>query len=419
MKSLRAGCFGLLCILPGALAGDWPQWRGPDRTGQVPHSERIPSALPAEPKILWRIKIGEGLASPVVAGGKVFHLDTQQGMETLHVLDAANAKELWHADIDRTFFDQQSAPGPRCAPLVDGDRVYAQSCRGELRCLKVADGSPLWHVNYTKDFSAIIIGEKGNSVGAARHGNNGSPVIDGDKLFAAVGGTNGEGVVCFEKITGKVIWKSQDDPASYAAPIVATIKGVKQLVDFTVDGLIGLDVRDGKILWRVPLKTSSGRHVTTPVVVADMVLVASHEIGLVGVKLSQNGKDWQATKAWVKKESAINFSSPVVVGNYLYGLGPAKNIICVDVKTGAQTWSKPGYIAGAASNAHAGFIVMGGNILTLTDGGQLVLFAVDPKEFKEIGNVQVCGKTWCNPAYADGKLFLRDGRELFCADLLP
>ena len=328
-------------------------------------------------------------------------------------------KELWRADIDQTFKDPQSPPGPRCAPLVNDNRIYAQSCRGELRCLKAADGSQLGHVNYTKNFSAVITGEKGTSVGAARHGNNGSPVIDGDRLFASVGGTNGDGVVCFQKITGAVIWKSQNDQAAYSAPIVATTDGVKQLVDFTVNGLIGLDVRDGKLLWRVPLKTSAGRHVTTPVVVEDMVIVASHEIGLVCVKLSRKGEDWQAAKAWVKKESAINFSSPVVAGDYLYGLGPSKNLICVDVRTGTQLWSKESYIAGAASNSHAGFIVMDKNILALTDGGQLVLFTVNPKEFKEISNVQVCGKTWCNPAYADGKLFLRDGRELLCVNLLP
>ena len=419
MKALWAGLLGLLLVLPGADASDWPQWRGPERTGHVPPGERIPSPLPTEPKILWRVKIGEGLASPVVASGKVFHMDNQNGREILHALDATDAKELWRADIGEVFEDPQSPAGPRCTPLVDGDRVYAQSCRGELKCLKCADGSQLWHVNYTKDFSAVIIGEKGTSVGAARHGNNASPVIDGDRLFAPVGGTNGDGVVCFQKTSGAVIWKSQNDQAAYSAPIVATIQGVKQLVDFTVDGLIGLDIRDGKLLWRVPLKTSAGRHVTTPVVIEDSVIVSSHEIGLVCVRLSRQGEDWQAAKAWTKKESAINFSSPVVSGNYLYGLGPSKNLICVDVKTGAQMWSKPGYIAGSAGNSHAGFIVMGNNILALTDGGQLVLFAIDPKEFKEISNVQVCGKTWCNPAYADGKLFLRDGRELLCVNLLP
>ena len=55
---------------------------------------------------------------------------------------------------------------------------------------------------------------------------------------------------------------------------------------------------------------------------------------------------------------------------------------------------------------------MGKNIATLTDGGEFVLFAADPKEYKEISRIQVCGKTWCNPAYADGKLYLRDAKEL-------
>ncbi len=103
----------------------------------------------------------------------------------------------------------------------DGGLVYAaNSCRGELRCLKVADGTPVWSVNYTSNFSAAYYGERGNAQGATRHGNNGSPAIDGNYLYAPVGGTNGESVVCFEKTTGKVVWKSQNDEAAYAAPLV-------------------------------------------------------------------------------------------------------------------------------------------------------------------------------------------------------
>lgn len=419
MRSVFSGIVASLLMLSNSSAADWPQWRGPDRTGHIPESAAVPSKLP-EAKYLWRIKVGDGLAAPVVAGGKVFYLDNQNGMETLHVVAVAETNELWRADIDHTFTDAQSPPGPRCAPLVDSDRVYVQSCKGELKCLKVSDGHEVWHVNYVKDFGAEFTGEKGQSAGAARHGNNGSPVIDGNRLFAAVGGTNDAGVVCFEKKTGKVIWKSQSDPASYSAPMIAAILGRKQLVDFTVAGLIGLDVENGKLLWRVPLKTSSGRHVTTPVIVGDIVMVGSHEIGLVGVKLACNGSEWTATKAWARKESAINFSSPVTVGDYLYGLGPAKNFICVDVKTGEQKWTKQGYMGpGGGGTAHADFMVMGKNILALTDGGQLVLFAADPDAFKEISNVQVCGKTWCNPAYADGKLYFRDAHELYCMNLMP
>ncbi len=400
-------------------SADWPQWRGPERTGHVPTGVAVPTALPPEPAVQWRIKIGDGMASPVVAGGNVFYLDNQQGEETLHCATATDGKELWHADIDQCFTDTQTASGPRCAPLVDGDRVYAQSCRGELRCLKVADGSLIWHANFTTDFGAVFIGERGRAQGASRHGNNAQPVVDGDTLYVMVGSTNGAGIVAFDKTTGRVLWKSQNDEAAYSAPIVAEIGGTKQLVAFTVDGVIGLGLKDGKLLWRVPLKTTFGRHVTTPVVLGDMVLVASHELGLVGVKVSRNGENWEASQAWVGRESAVNFSCPVAAGGYYYGLGPAKNLYCVDIRTGKQTWSKDGYSSGAADHSHTGFIVMGGNILALTDSGQLVLFAADPKEFREIGKAQVCGKTWCNPAYADGKLYLRDARELMCLNLLP
>ncbi|MDB6021011.1 MAG: hypothetical protein JWQ04_868, partial [Pedosphaera sp.] len=233
MKSLPAACLGLLFLLPTARADDWPQWRGPERTGHVSSGVAVPTSLPAEPKVIWRTSIGDGLASPVIAGGKVFYLDNQEGREVLHAVAATDAKELWHAEIDKVHGDSQSVPGPRCTPMVDGDRVYAQSCRGELRCLKTTDGTPLWNVNYTTDFSALFIGEKGKAQGATRHGNNGSPLIDGDRLYASVGGTNGESVVCFRKTTGKVIWKSQNDQAGYAAPIDDAIGGVRQLVDFT------------------------------------------------------------------------------------------------------------------------------------------------------------------------------------------
>ncbi len=296
--------------------------------------------------------------------------------------------------------------------------MYVQSCRGEFQCLGAADGKVIWRVNFVKDFGAIFIGERGSAVGASRHGYDGAPVIDGDRIIVGVGGQQGASVVCFEKKTGKVIWKSQNDVPGYGPPVIAMICGVKHVVSFTAEAVIGLDTSDGKLLWRVPVKTGLGRHVTTPVIVDDMVMVASHQVGLLGIKISKDGDALKAEKAWTARESAINFASPVAAGEYLYGVGPAKNLICVDVRTGKQAWSKDGYIRTAAGSAHASFIVMGGNILVLTDGGQLALIAADPSQCREIGRAQVCGQNWCNPAYSDGKLYLRDQRELYCVQLL-
>jgi outer membrane protein assembly factor BamB len=412
-----------LCFAPGLRGDDWPQWRGPYRTGHAPAGAKVPAALPVEPKIVWRLKVGEGFASPVVAGGKVFYFDNQDGKETLHALNAADHQELWRAIVDDVFQDEQGPPGPRCTPLVNGDRVYAQSGKGELQCLRTDNGRRIWRVNFLKDFGAAFLGEDSKVPGAAEHGYTAAPVIDGDRLIACVGGTNGAGVVCFEKRTGKLLWKSQDDLAAYAAPMVGTLAGVKQAVCFTVSGLIGLALEEGQLLWRVPLKTSYGRNVSTPLLVDDWVVAGSYQAGLIGVRISADGAGLKAETVWTNKAAAMNFSSPIASGRHLYGLGPAKNLVCVEITTGQIAWSKEGYFKTAANVAHAAFLGFGKNILVCTDAGQLVLIAAEPAACRELGRAQVCGLNWCNPAYADGRLYVRDGIKatgnLFCVELLP
>jgi len=411
------------CIMTPLRAEDWPQWRGPDRTGHVPKGASIPSTLPTQPKTVWKLEIGAGLASPVIAAGVVFYFDCQEKKETLHAIDAKDAHELWRAAVDDTFEDEQGPSGPRCTPVVDGDRVYAQSGKGELQCLSVADGRRLWHVNFTNDFGAAFLGEDTPVPGAAEHGYTGAPMVVGDSLIACAGGTNGAGVVCFDKRTGKILWKSQNDRAAYSAPVTATVAGVQQAICFTVEGLIGLSVQDGSLLWRVPIKTPYGRNCTTPSVVGDRVVVGSYRAGLVGVKVSAEGPRLKAERAWVNKEMTVNFSDPVAAGNYLFSLGPGKQIVCVEVETGRVAWSKKGFLTTAQEMAHVSFLAMGENILILTDTGDLILIAGDPTECRELGRTHVCGMNWCNPAYAQGRLYVQDGIKssgnLYCIELSP
>lgn len=403
--NLSAQFLAALCVALMAAGADWPQWRGPQRTGHAANDAKLIETIPAESKNIWRIPAGEGLASPVVANGQAFLFDNQAGKETLRAVEVAHGKELWRTPIDDAFKDSQGPSGPRCTPVVDGERVYVQSCRGELQCLNVVDGKKIWSANFTKHFGATFIGEKGTAQGAMRHGNNGSPVIDGNFLYAQVGSTNGASIVCFEKKAGKVIWKSQNDVAGYGAPLVTEIAGVKQLLSFTADGVIGLQPSNGELIWRVPVKTTFSRHAVTPVVHEDMVVVSSHQVGLIGIRVSKTG----AKQTWVSKEATMNFASPVAVGPYLYGLGPAKNVMCVEIASGKTQWSKEGWWVTSADKAYGAFLVLDQNILALTDSGTLVLFAADPKECREISRAQICGANWCNPAFVDGKLFLRDG----------
>jgi outer membrane protein assembly factor BamB len=140
-------------------------------------------------------------------------------------------------------------------------------------------------------------------------------------------------------------------------------------------------------------------------------------------KVTAEGPGLVARRAWVNKNLAMNFSSPVGVGTHLFGLGPNRQLVCAEIETGRIAWSQGGYFTTSSGTAHAAFLVMGDNILACTDGGEVVLLAADPAACRELGRAQVCGPNWCNPAYAGGRLYLRDGLKttgtLYCLELLP
>ena len=417
MRSLLPALAALATTAP-ALA-DWPQWRGPDQSGRIPASQVLPRQLPAQPKLVWSIPVGPGDASPVVSRGAVYHLDARDGKETAYRLDAATGREAWRAAIDGLFADAQSAPGPRCAPLVDGDRVYVQSCLGELQCREARTGKLVWRANYVKDFGAPVPAEAGEAAGAARHGYSGPPVIDGDRLIAAAGGRAGASLVCFDKRTGNVLWKSQNDTAGHLGPIVATIGGTKQVVAFTAEGLIGVSLSDGALLWREPVRTTYGRHAVTPVVVGDVVVVGSWNAGLLGVRVTRTAGGFRSERAWHIPSLGVNFSSPVAIGTMVYGLGPGNRLFCVDAAAGRPVWVADLFFSGTVSREWAAFLAAGKDLLIHTDTGQLLHVAVDARGPAVRGKATVCGRNWCHPAYSAGRLWVRDSRELRCVQLTP
>ena len=401
------------CALTATASGsDWPQWRGPARDGVTARSSPVPASLSPEPKVLWRKKVGGGHSSPVIARGTLIYLDEDGVNEVAHALDAATGKELWALPFATMYRDEWGA-GPRSTPIIDGDRLYVQSCNGEFRCLGLADGHTIWKTSFEKDFGVVFLGSKANEGTAARRGNNGSGVIDGERIILPVGSTNGASLVCFDKKIGTVIWKSQDDEAAYSSLMIATLAGIKQVVAFTAEALMGVDLQNGKLLWSVPLKTNAKRHVATPVIIGDNVLVNSHTIGLVCLKIEKDGDGQKATEAWVNKDLKINLATSVVVGQYLYNHGPAQNFVCIDSRTGKEMWRHAGF-----GKDYSSTIALGKNLLVLTDLGELVLVAADSSHYNEVARRQVCGKTWSFPAYVDGKLYVRDGRELICLDLI-
>ncbi|HEX3798750.1 MAG TPA: PQQ-binding-like beta-propeller repeat protein [Verrucomicrobiae bacterium] len=408
--------FGLLAMGISARASDWPQWRGLERDGHVPADAQVPVSVSTEPKVDWKLQIGGGFSSPVVAGGKLVYLDAQDGKEIAHMLDAKTGKEIWRATLTDSFEDEWG-PGPRSTPIMDGDRVYTQSCNGEFRCLNAADGKVIWGTSFAKDFGVTFLGGKANEGTASRRGNNGCGVIDGEHIILPVGSKAGASAVCFDKRNGKVLWKTGNDEAAYSSLLVENFAGTKQIIYFTSEALMGMGADDGRILWRVPLRTDAKRHAMTPVIFGDTISVNSQTIGLVCFKITKEGDAFKAERSWTDKDLKINLATPVLVDHYLYCQGAGKNYVCVDALNGKKMWDQEGF-----GDKVSVSIVMGKNILVTTDKGDLFFIAANPEKYTELAHTQVCGKSWSSPAYADGKLFVREGLDrgwkITCFDLM-
>jgi len=159
-----------VCVsLSVGVAADWPHQRGPSQDGSVSKEVRVPTSLPDDPRILWKISATDGFAAPIVSNGRVIYGDFQKRKETFHALNLADGEPLWHDELDSPHKDGFGT-GPRCAPVSDGKIVLTQSCKGELHCLDLMTGKLLWRKNYQTDFNAPYAGETGNTLGGPRHG---------------------------------------------------------------------------------------------------------------------------------------------------------------------------------------------------------------------------------------------------------
>jgi len=415
MKTSPYVLYAALTLLTASSQGaDWPQWRGPNRDGVVTDKAHPLDAIPAEPKVLWKIDAGPGQSSPVLAGNRLIFLDGKDGQETAHCVDAATGKEIWASAVGPMVeFANAYGEGPRCTPLIDGDRVYVQSCGGEFHCLALADGKVQWKISFGADYGVPFLGNKSNDpeakeTASRRHGNNGSAVIDGDRIFVPVGSTKKGTLIAFDKKTGKELWHSGEDNTAYSSVMVGTLAGVRQAVHLTADALMGVDVEKGNILWRVPLKTGAKRHVCTPVISGDTVTVASTSIGTLKFHIAKDAYGLRAEQAWAALPVKTVIGTPVLLGKYLYTLGPGSraDLVCLDFETGKPAWSHPAF------GDYASLTVVNDKILALNSTGELSVVKANPEKYDELGRAQICAKTWASPAYSDGRIFVKDEKHL-------
>ena len=414
-----------LCLaLSGAFivrAADWPQYRGPNHDGLS--TEMITDHWPAGgPVQAWKTPLNAGFSSFAVGAGKVFTLVTRpvEGtpQEVCVALDANTGKEVWMAALGVAKFDgggdsgtseNKGGDGPRSTPSVDGDRVYTFSSRLVLSCLDEATGQLVWRKDLIKEHAGRNISWQ-SAV---------SPLIEGD-LVIVFGGGEGQSLLAFNKKDGRVVWKGQNEKLTHATPVAVTILDVRQVIFFTQSGLVSVRANSGEVLWRFPFRynVSTG---ASPVVSGDIVYCsAGYGIGASACRVTKTADVFAATPLWNRTAKELNshWSTPVVKDGYLYGLFGFKEygqcpLKCVELATGREVWSEPGFGPG-------GCLWVDGKLLVLSDAGHLVCVAATPERYSEIARADVLGgKCWSSPALSNGRLYLRSTTEGVCLKVGP
>jgi outer membrane protein assembly factor BamB len=217
-------------------------------------------------------------------------------------------------------------------------------------------------------------------------------------------------LVAFDKQTGRQLWTVGQDNTAYASLMVGTLAGVRQVVHFTADALMGVDVASGRLLWRLPVKTGAKRHVFTPLIVGDTITIASSSVGLWRYRVSQAGGAFKVEPVWSNPEMKIVISTSVLVGDKLFGVGATRgkqsDFACVDFNTGKTLWTRPGF------DDYASVLALGNRVFALNSTGEMFLLGANAAKYEELGRTQVCGKTWSFPAYANGVLYVRDDKAI-------
>jgi outer membrane protein assembly factor BamB len=389
---------------------EWPQYRGPDSDGITAETVR---PWTGELKVLWKIPVGDAFGSFAVDGGKAYlYAEHESGKEACFAYDAATGKELWATDVDKTIHEGSGGNGPRTTPTISGDRVYVLSTYLKLTCLNAADGAVVW----THDLQSEFNGQN-NTDGIVQWGNAASPIVEGDRVIVAGGGT-GEAYLAFDKADGKLLWKSGKDKITHASPSPGTIHGTRQIVFFMQSGLVSIDPQTGKELWRQKFKFSTST-AASPVIGGDIVYCsAGYGVGAGAFQVEKSGDKWSTKVLWqTPKENQNHWTTSLYKDGYLYGLFGFKEfktepLKCLDVKTGKEIWSKEGFGQG-------GLILAGGKLLIQGDQGQLVLAEATPKGYHELAQAKpLSGKAWQMAVLAEGKIFTRTSNhgEAVCVE---
>jgi outer membrane protein assembly factor BamB len=396
---------GMVAALGGQSPGtDWPQWRGPDRTGVSQESGLMKQWPASGPAVVWSASsLGAGYGSVAVKDERVFVQGLKGSQSAVSSLNRADGKVVWSKALGGTSFGNQG-PGPRSTPTVDGDRVYVLTENGDLVCLRAQDGSVLWQRNILKDFGSRnipwLISE--------------SPLVDGNRLVVTPGGRNA-GIVALDKMSGKTIWVSKElsDSPGYASCIVADVQGIRTVMTLTADAGVGVRASDGKLMWRYPRVANSTANVATPVFFDNKVFYSS-DYGTGGALLgltAQSG-EVKAQEIYFTRDMQNHHGGVLLVKDHLYGFNNSI-LTALEFATGRMAWRDRS--VGKGSLAYAD-----GHLYILGENNVVALAEATPAGYRERGRFRIADQgwpTWAHPVVSGGRLYIRNQGVLVSYDI--
>jgi outer membrane protein assembly factor BamB len=378
---------------------DWPQWRGPNRDG-ISKETGLLKQWPAEgPPLAWKATgAGRGYSSFAIANGKLYTMGLRGDREFVVAFDVATGKEVW-ATPHGSAFRNDRGDGPRGTPTIDGDRIYALGGNGDLSALDTRTGKIVWSKNILREFGGSNI----------TWGISESPLVLGNKVLVNAGGHDAS-IVALNKANGSVIWKSQSDEAGYSSAIPVDINGVTQVVFFTAQRAVGLDSKDGRLLWEYGRPANRTANAATPIARANRIFISS-DYGTGGgvVEIKPDNK---AQEVYFTRDMKNHHSSSVLIGDYLYGFS-SSILTAMKFDTGELAWRD-------RSVGKGSLVYADGNLYLLSENGVVGLVEATPTGYKEKGRFRIQQDslpTWAHPVVAGGMLYLRDQDTIYAYDV--
>jgi outer membrane protein assembly factor BamB len=401
-KALALSAIVLFLFSTGAIAqtdGEWPQWRGANRDGISKETGLLKQWPEGGPPLVWKATgAGGGYSSFAISKGRLYTMGLRGEREFIIAFDIANGKEVWATPHGGAFRNDRG-DGPRGTPTLDGDRLYALGGNGDLSSLDLKSGKVVWTMNVLQKFG----GEN------TKWGISESPLVIGDKVLVNAGGP-GASIVALKKSDGTLIWKSQSDEAGYSSAIPVEIGGSTQVIFFTGSRAVGLDIKDGKLLWEYARPSNNVANIATPVVRANRVWISS-DYGTGGglVEIKADGK---AQEVYFTKEMRNHHATSILIGDHLYGFS-SSILVAMRFDTGEVAWRDRSVGKGSLTYAD-------GNLYAFSENGVVGLVEANATAYREKGRFRIQQgslPTWTHPVVAGGRLYLRDQDTIYAFDV--